>query len=173
MDLGFIFGFLGFATAVLSAIYSRAQAAEARRQAEAAHLEAAVELNRAMNEQMLQSRMGLVNNPMLAREYLEANPAIGAVYGDVEGLAAHIQLRNLIDSFQDIYFLRKRGIAEDHHWRQWTSALLPVSRMASFRAVFDSCVQRAAIEEEFAAFMNVLFEGKPPVDPRPRALALK
>jgi hypothetical protein len=53
MDLGLVFGLVGFVTAVLSALYARAQAVEARRQAEAAHLAAAIELNRSMNEHML------------------------------------------------------------------------------------------------------------------------
>jgi hypothetical protein len=32
--------------------------------------------------------------------------------------------RNMLDGFQDMYFLRRDGIIAEHHWRQWTAALV-------------------------------------------------
>jgi hypothetical protein len=166
MDLGLIFGLVGFVTAVLSALYARAQAVEARRQAEAAHLAAAIELNRSMNEHMLQARMGIIRSPLLMREYVAVNPALAAIYGDQEKAEAFIHLRNFLDGFQDMYFLRKQGILLDHQWRQWKAALAPAARMPTFKVIYENAVQRQAVEPEFAAFVQPLFEGKELGDPK-------
>jgi hypothetical protein len=165
MDLGIAFGLLGIATAVFSALYARSQALEARRQAEAARLQAIVEVNRAMSEQMLVARMGLVNSPILMAEYLEANPELAAVYRDPAQAQSLVQLRNLLDSFQDMYFLRKEGIAASHQWRQWTAALVPVARMPTFRGICGNAIEREAVEKEFVEFLRLLLEGKPMPDP--------
>jgi hypothetical protein len=165
MDLGIIFGFLGFVTAVLSAIYSRSQALEARRQAEAAHASASVELSRSLNEQMLQSRENLIANDLLVREYLEANPRIAEMCPDPAALRAFITVRGVIDTLQDMYFLRKSGVATSHQWRHWTTPLLPLARMPTFRLAFENAERGAAIDPEFAAWTRPLLDGNVPPDP--------
>jgi hypothetical protein len=165
MDLGTIFGLLGFVTAVLSAIYSRTQAVEARRQAEAAHASMAVDLSRSLNEQMLQSREGLVTNALLAREYLEANPVIAAMCPNPAALEAFVTVRNVIDTLQDMYFLRKEGVASSHQWRHWTSPLVPIARMPTFRTAFENAARGKAIDPEFAEWIAPLLDGKVPGDP--------
>lgn len=158
MDLGLIFGLLGFVTALASALYSRVQAAETRRQA-------AVQLNSAMGEQMLKARMGLVRQPILAREYLTANPDMAKVYPDAESLAAVVELRNVIDSFQDVWCLRREAIATDHQWREWCAALIPIARMPRFQAIFANAVERKSFDPDFAREAAALLEGRFPRDP--------
>jgi len=165
MDLGVIFGFTGFVTAVLSAIYSRTQALEARRQAEAAHASTMVELSRSLNEQMLQSRATLIANDSLVREYLDANPAIAKMCPDPSAIRAFITVRGVIDTLQDMYFLRKSGIATSHQWRHWTTPLVPVARMPTFRLVFENAERGGAIDPEFAAWSRPLLDGKALADP--------
>jgi hypothetical protein len=162
MELGVIFGFLGFVTAVLSAIYSRSQAREARRQAEAAHASAMVELSRSLNEQMLQSRATLIANDSLVREYLDANPHIAEICPDPDALRAFIAVRGVIDTLQDMYFLRKSGVASSHQWRHWTTPLVPLARMPTFRVAFENAERGAAIDPEFAAWTRPLLDGKAP-----------
>ncbi len=165
MDLGLVFGFLGFVTAVLSAIYSRSQALEARRQAEAAHAGTTVELSRALNEQMLQSRATLIANDSLVSEYLESNPTIAKMCPDPAALRSFMAVRGVIDTLQEMYFLRKNGVATSHQWRHWTTPLVPLARMRTFRLAFENAERGGAIDPEFAAWSRPLLEGQVPPDP--------
>ena len=166
-DLGVVFGFLGFVTAVLSAIYSRSQALEARRQAQAAHASTMVELSRSLNEQMLQSRATLIGIDSLVREYLEANPRIAKMCPDPDAFRAFVIIRGVIDTLQEMYFLRKSGVATSHQWRHWTTPLVLIARMPTFRLAFENAEHGSAIDPEFAAWTLPLFEGKVPDDPYP------
>jgi hypothetical protein len=58
------------------------------------------------------------------------------------------------------------GIVGDHFWRNWMASFVPVARMPIARAVFDNAVKRAAVEQEFASFLQPFFESQAPVDPK-------
>jgi hypothetical protein len=165
MDLGMVFGFLGFVTAVLSAIYSRSQALEAKRQAQAAHASTMVELSRSLNEQMLDSRASLIANDSLVREYLEANPRVAKMCPDPDSFRSFVTVRGVIDTLQEMYFLRKSGVATSHQWRHWTTPLVLIARMPTFRLAFENAEQGGAIDPGFAAWTRPLLEGKIPDDP--------
>ncbi|MGC1381349.1 MAG: hypothetical protein WA814_10060, partial [Candidatus Baltobacteraceae bacterium] len=125
MDLGVVFGATGMAIGMLSLVYARTQALHARRQADAAHLAATLEVQQAMADRMRQARTNLTSNPGIMAMYLEANPEMRELYPDVASVETTVVVRNIIDALQDIYFLRKAGIVGDHFWRNWMASFVP------------------------------------------------
>ena len=155
---------------MLSLVYARTQALHARRQADAAHLAATLEVQQAMAERMYQARMSLIRNPGTMALYLEANPEMRELYPDVASVESTIVVRNIMDALQDIYFLRKVAIVGDHHWRNWMASFAPIARMPIARTIFDNAVERAAIDPEFAEFLRPIFDSQPPEDPKVKRL---
>ncbi|HEY1654868.1 MAG TPA: hypothetical protein VGF86_07140 [Candidatus Tumulicola sp.] len=166
MDLGIVFGVTGMTVGLLSLVYARTQAVHARRQADAAQLATALELQRAMAERIYQARMDLVTNSEVAKEYIEANPHLHEIYGNNGTLTGVAIIRNAIDGLQDIYFLRKQGIVQDHQWANWTSSFVPIARMPLTRSIFDNAVARGALDVQFAAFLIPVFDGNILGDPK-------
>ncbi len=154
------------AVGMLSLVYARTQALHARRQADAAHLATTLEVQQAMAERMRQARMSLTSNPRVMASYLDANPEMRELYPDVASVETTVVVRNIIDAFQDMYFLRKEAIVDDHFWRNWMASFVPVSRMPVARAVFENAVKREAIDPEFASFLRPVFESQPLKDPK-------
>jgi hypothetical protein len=109
VDWGIVFGATGMTIGLLSLVYSRTQAVHAQRQADAAQLATALELQRAMAERIYQARMDLVTNPDVAKEYADANPHLHDLYGDHGSLTGVAIVRNAIDGLQDIYFCESKG----------------------------------------------------------------
>ena len=165
MDLGVVLGLSGIVIALISLVYTRTLALNARRQAEAAHRIATIEIQNAMLQRVIDIRTQLVNSPVALKEYLDANPAMRELYRDPEYLKSTIFVRNGIDGLQDIYFLRKRSLVDDHHWRTWVSSFVPIASMPLTRAIFDNAVSRQALEPEFETFFRSVLGGKPPADP--------
>jgi hypothetical protein len=165
MDLGLLFGALGIGTAVLSAIYARAQAREARSQVEGMRREAMLKSSRSISDAMLAVRAGLVNSPEIMQEYLAANPQMVAAYGDVDRVRSVIHLRNYLDVMQDVYFLRKEGIVAAYQWRNWVGSFVPFARTPTFRALCENVIARRTLDDEFAGFLQAVLDGKPPPEP--------
>lgn len=157
MDWGVAFGLAGVAVGTISLVYARTQAVHVQRQADAAQLATTLELERAMTEKIYQLRMDLVTNPVLQAEYAKSNPRLLEIYGDVP-LAAIAILRNALDGFQDIYFLRKQGIVQRHQWLNWSTSFVPIARIPMTREAFNLGVQRGAFDPEFVDFVTPLFE---------------
>ncbi len=168
MDLGVIFGLSGMGIGLLSLVYARTQALNAKRQADAAHRAATMEIQDAMLQRINEMRSQLVNSPAAVNEYLDSNPGMRELYRDPEYLKSMVFVRNGIDNLQDIYFLRKRSLVDDHHWRSWTSAFVPIARMPITRAIFDNAVSRQALDPEFETFFKPILGGEPAVDPQRR-----
>lgn len=166
MDWGVVLGLSGIGVGLLSLVYARTQALNARRQADAAHLASTLEVQRAMADRIYQARMDLARNPEAAQLYLDANPGLREVFADGTSLETAIIVRNMLDGLQDMYFLRKRSIVGDHHWQNWVAALGPVARIPLARKILDNAVERNAIDGEFATFVRPLFEGGTLVDPK-------
>jgi len=154
------------AVGMLSLVYARTQALHVRRQADAANLAATLEVQQAMADRMYQARLGLTSNPGIMALYLDANPEMRELYPDVASVETTVVVRNIIDTLQDMYFLRKTAIVGDHFWRNWMASFGPVARMPITRAVFDNAVKRAAIDPEFASFLQPIFESQPLEDPK-------
>lgn len=166
MDWGVVFGLGGMTVGLLSLVYARTQALNARRQADASHLASTLEVQRAMADRIYQVRMDLARSPEAAELYLDANPALREAFADGTSLESAVIIRNMLDGLQDMYFLRKQSIVGDHHWQNWVAALGPVARISLARKIFDNAVEREAIDPEFAAFVQPLFEGGALLDPK-------
>lgn len=166
MDLGIVFGVTGMTVGLLSLVYARTQAVHAQRQADAAQLATALELQGAMAERIYQARMDLVTNPDVAKEYFESNPHVHEILGSHGTLPGLAIVRNAIDALQDIYFLRKQGIVQDHQWTNWTSSFVPIARMPLTRSVYENAVARGALDAGFATFLLPVFDGKTLGDPK-------
>jgi hypothetical protein len=165
MDLGVVFGLSGMAVGVISLVYARTQALHVKRQADAANRAATMEIQSAMMQRLYDIRSQLVNSPVAVQQYLAANASMREIYQDAEYLKSTIFVRNGIDGLQDIYFLRKRSLVDDHHWRNWISAFVPLARMPLTRAIFENAVSRQALEPEFEDFFRHLLDGRPAPDP--------
>jgi hypothetical protein len=166
VDWGVVFGLTGVAVGAISLVYARTQALHARRQADAAHLASTLEVQRAMADRIYQVRMDLARNPQAAELFLDANPSLREVFAEGTSLETAIIVRNLFDGLQDMYFLRKRSIVEDHHWENWVAAFGPISRMPLARRIYENAVSRNALDPEFAAFVRPMFEDRPVADPK-------
>ncbi len=168
MDLGVVFGLSGIAVGLVSLVYARTQALNATRQADAAHRAATMEIQNAMLQRINDVRSQLLNSPAVLKEYLDANPGMRELYHDPEYLRSAMFVRNGIDNLQDIYFLRKQSLVDDHHWRSWASSFVPIARMPLTRRVFDNAVSRQALAPEFEIFLKSILDGEPAADPAER-----
>lgn len=167
VDWGVVFGLTGVAVGGASLIYARTQAFHARRQADAAYLATTLQLQREMSDRIFQHRMALIRDPGVANMYYENVPGLSEALKDGSAsLEGVITIRNAIDGLQDVYFLRKRGIMEEYHWRHWASAFNVIGRTRMFGLVFENAVARKALDPEFAAYLKPLLDGQPLADPK-------
>ncbi|HKE37859.1 MAG TPA: hypothetical protein VKB39_10505 [Candidatus Baltobacteraceae bacterium] len=167
VDWGVVFGLTGVACGLGSIVYARTQSIHARRQADAANVATTLQLQREMSDRIFQHRMALVQDPIVAKVYYKALPALpeaGAEDGVV--LASLVTMRNAIDGLQDMYFLRRRGVVERYHWRHWTSVFNTVSQAPTMRLVYDHGVEHNVWEPEFVEFLRPVFDGQPLADPK-------
>jgi hypothetical protein len=168
VDWGVIFGVTGLCVGLLSLVYARTQALHARRQADAANMATALQLQREMSDRIFQHRMALIRDPGIAKMYYENVPGLSEALEDGKVmLESVVHIRNAIDGLQDVYFLRKRGIVEEYHWRHWASAFNVIGRAPTFRLVYENAVARNALDPEFAAYLRPLIDGRPLADPKP------
>jgi hypothetical protein len=167
VDWGVVFGLAGVAVGSLSLIYARTQAIHARRQADAAHLATTLQLQREMSDRIFQHRAALIRDPSVAKAYYEAVPHFAKLLDEgTVGIEGITLTRNAIDGLQDVYFLRKRGIVEEYHWRAWATAFAVLARTPVMRIVYDAAVARDALDPEFAAYFAPLLDGHPLPDPK-------
>lgn len=166
IDWGVVFGLTGLAVGLGSLVYARTQAINARRQADAAHLASTLQVQQEMTDRIHRARMDLMQDTVVGKMYLDAIPQLKELLPAETSLQAVINVRNTIDGLQDAFFLRRRSIVEDHHWRAWSAHFVPISRLPITRPIFDSAVSRGALHPEFAAFLQPIFDGEPLVDPK-------
>lgn len=167
VDWGVVFGLTGVAVGCGSLLYARTMAIHARRQADAAYLGTTLALQREMSDRIYQHRAALIRDPAVAKAYYEAVPDFAKLLDEgTVGIEGITTVRNAIDGLQDVYFLRKRGIIEEYHWRSWASAFAVLACTPVMRIVYDTAVARNALDPEFVAFFRPLFDGTPLADPK-------
>src|SRR5207249_476240 len=165
VDYGIILGLLGVASGAASLIYSRSQVVAARRQAEQATRATLLESNREISVRLQQIRSRFFKVPGIGDELKNSRPEIqevvDSVGGDVYGF-----FRDVIDTFEDIFVLRRSRIVTDEHWRVWTGSQMGVyAGLPRFQSVFKLAKQEGFLDPEFVKFFEPLLEGRPVRDP--------
>jgi hypothetical protein len=172
MNFGTLFGISGFVIALVSLVYVRTQAKASRTQAEAmldqvriARRLAVLEVNLTVADRAFEMRRELIKEPGVLDAFLRANPMLEDVYARAGGIRAVAMLRVFLDNAQDIYLLRKEGIAADPHWRNWTASMVPFTNMPELRVVFENAVERGMFDGGFVDFLRAMMRGDSIPDP--------
>ena len=166
VDYGIILGLLGVASGAASLIYSRSQVVAARRQAEQATRATLLEGNREISVRLQQIRARFFKVPGISEELQNSRPEIKEVVDSVGGGEVYYFFRDVIDTFEDIFVLRRSRIVTDEHWRVWTGSQMAVyAGLPRFQSVFKLAKQEGFLDPEFVKFFEPLLEGKSARDP--------
>jgi hypothetical protein len=166
VDYGIILGLLGVASGAASLIYSRSQVVAARRQAEEATRATLLESNREISVRLQQIRSRFFNVPGIRDELQHTRPEIQEVVDAVGGGDVYAFFRDTIDTFEDIFVLRRAGIVRDEHWRVWIGSQMGVyAGLPRFQSIFKLAKQEGFLDPDFVRFFEPLLEGKSVVDP--------
>ena len=118
-----------------------------------------------MRLQQIRSRFFKV--PGIDDELKNSRPEIQEVVDSVGGGDVYGFFRDVIDTFEDIFVLRRSRIVTDEHWRVWTGSQMAVyAGLPRFQSVFKLAKQEAFLDPEFVKFFEPLLEGRPVRDPR-------
>jgi len=166
VDYGIVLGLLGVASGAASLIYSRSQVVAARRQAEQATRATLLESNREISVRLQQIRARFFKVPGIEEELQNSRPEIKEVVDTVGGGDVYYFFRDVIDTFEDIFVLRRSRIVTDEHWRVWTGSQMAVyAGLPRFQSVFKLAKQEAFLDPEFVKFFEPLLEGESTRDP--------
>ena len=178
IDLGTVFGLAGLGVALASLLYVRTQAEASRIQAQAAREQAglaqrlaSLEVSLRLSERTFEIRRDLMDNPVLMAEYYRKNPGIEKLSERVGGMAALMMMRKMLDTFQDIYLLRREGIVTDAHWANWIAAFRPFARIDGMQELFENATSRGIYAGDFQQYCRAIFADRPVDDPRPGGAA--
>ena len=167
VDYGIVLGLLGVASGAASLIYSRSQVVAARRQAEQATRATLLESNREISVRLQQIRSRFFKVHGIDDELKNSRPEIQVVVDSVGGGEVYGFFRDVIDTFEDIFVLRRSCIVTDEHWRVWTGSQMAVyAGLPRFQSVFKLAKQEGFLDPEFVRFFEPLLEGRPVRDPR-------
>ncbi|OLD10853.1 MAG: hypothetical protein AUI93_06340 [Crenarchaeota archaeon 13_1_40CM_3_52_10] len=170
VDYGIVLGLLGVASGVASLIYSRSQVVAARRQAEEATRATLLESNREISVRLQQIRSRFFKVPGIDDELQKSRPEIKEVVDSVGGGDVYAFWRDVIDTFEDIFVLRRSGIVRDEHWRVWTGSQMGIyATLPRFQLVFKLAKQQGFLDPGFVRFFEPLLEGKSLQDPMTHA----
>ncbi|MHB8604357.1 MAG: hypothetical protein ACYDCK_03795 [Thermoplasmatota archaeon] len=151
---------VGLLVAGFTLAYSRSQA----RQAERATL---LGSNLAMFERFARMRSRLRDHPPVLAEFLAAHPEVERVQREVGGPDVYVMMRDVMDTLQDVYFMRRAGVVTDQYWHMWSHSLLALyGGMPTFRKVFEFAAKNGYLHPQFVAFYRPVFEGRQVADPR-------
>ena len=166
VDYGIVLGLLGVVSGVASLIYSRSQVVAARRQAEEATRATLLESNREISVRLQQIRSRFFKTPGIDEELQKSRPEIKRVVDSVGGGEVYYFLRDVIDTFEDIFVLRRSRIVTDEHWRVWTGSQMAIyATLPRFQSVFKLAKQEGFLDPDFVSFFEPLLEGKSVRDP--------
>jgi len=156
VDYGIVLGLLGVASGAASLIYSRSQVVAARRQAEQATRATLLESNREISVRLQQIRSRFFKVHGIDDELKNSRPEIQEVVDSVGGGDVYGFFRDVIDTFEDIFVLRRSRIVTDEHWRVWTGSQMAVyAGLPRFQSVFKLAKQEGFLDPEFVRFFEL------------------
>jgi len=166
VDYGIVLGLLGVVSGAASLIYSRSQVVAARRQAEEATRATLLESNREISVRLQQVRSRFFKVPGIIEELQNTRPEIAEAVESVGGNEVYYFFRDVMDTFEDIFVLRRSRIVTDEHWRVWTGSQMAVyAGLPRFRTVFKLAKKEGFLDPDFVRFFEPLLEGKSVRDP--------
>ena len=172
IDLGFVMGLLGLASGIVAILYSRTQAVAARLQAqEAAHM-STLQSSSELLERYREIRRRVFSFPAVRQEFLRnmaSRPPFSELddlWNSDDGLDHYTVYRDAMDTAQDAYFLRQRGVMSDEHWYVWTKTHMSIwAQFPGFEKTFHVASQIGLIHPDFARFYEPVFHGGDLKDP--------
>ena len=172
IDLGFLMGLLGLVTGIVAILYARTQAAAARIQAqEAAHMSTLLSSSELL-QRYREIRRRILSFPAIRQEFLRnaaSRPPLSELvdlWRSEDGLDHYTVYRDAMDTAQDAYFLRQRGIMSDEHWYVWTKTHMSIwAQFPGFERTFQVASRIGLIHPDFAKFYEPVFRGGSLGDP--------
>lgn len=163
-DEALLAGGVAVAISLVSLVYARSQAVAARRQAEQAARLGALESSRHMLERFTELRRRRFHLPAALDDIRTASPDVAKLMDDAGGPEVFVLYRDLMDVYQEVYFLRRNGMVSDEHWRIWAEvAMVGPPTMPDFARVYRYACEQGWLDSNFIAFYEHAFhEGKLP-----------
>lgn len=165
VDVAVLLGLLGIILGGGSLIYARTQALAQHRQAEAANRLTEAEVNQGLAARVRDTRSLILTDPVLRKQYFDANPKLSQRIEEAGGIDAWVNIRNVLDHTEDIYFLRRAGIVADHVWNNWSGSVPAILQMPIAKSAYEDAAERGIYGTDFTAFLHAGREGKPLPDP--------
>jgi len=172
IDFGAVMGALGLASGIIAILYTRIQAGAARIQAqETAHL-TTLQSNSELLARSREIRRRVLAIPAIREEFL----SVVALQGPLSELAdllktesdfeRYLVYRDAMDTAQDAFFLRRKGVMTDEHWYVWTKVHMSIwAKFPGFERSFRVAAQTGLIHPDFVEFYEPIFRGSGFRDP--------
>lgn len=172
VDFGSVMGALGLASGIIAILYTRMQAGAARIQAqETAHM-STLQSNSELLERSREIRRRVLAIPAIREEFLSvvaSQPPLSELVDLLQaegGVERYLVYRDAMDTAQDAFFLRLKGVITDEHWYVWTNAHMSIwAKFPGFEKNFHVAAQTGLIHPEFVKFYEPIFRGSGLRDP--------
>lgn len=165
-DLGVVLGAAGLAASAATVLYAHGQLKALRQQANEARRVAVLDSNREMLQRYQDLRTRWLTHPKGLAGLLEVLPGLDAAVDRAGDMQMYLLFRDMLDTFQDIFFLRREGIISDDQWSMWTTNHMrsPV-RAPGFEENFRYAAKRGLLHADFVAFYEPFFQAAAPGPP--------
>jgi hypothetical protein len=171
VDAGVVLGLAGIATGGVSILYARVQAAAAKGQASETRRQA----EQATHMTLLAANQAVFERLHVARERLGRSRILEQLRSDVPDLQRaidaagswddYVLVREVVEAFQDAYFMRQKGILTDGYWTDLVGQATIWAQATAMRSVFAFCVQHRLLSAEFVQAFEEVLGGRPLPDP--------
>lgn len=166
VDWGVILGGAGLASSLVTVVYARQQVSIARRVAEDAKRTSLLASSHEMLERYQGLRTRWLTHPKGLSALRETLPGLDEAVTIAGGMDLYLLYRDMIDTFQDVYFLRQEGVVPANHWHVWSrNHMRSPLRAQGYEGTFRFAATRGLLDAEFVKFYDALFAGREPVDP--------
>jgi hypothetical protein len=125
-----------------------------------------VATNIAMFERVLETRRRFGEMPRIYEEWRTTHPSLARKYDEVGGVAVYDVLREAMDTFRDVYFMR-RDVVTDHYWHVWKGTFFALyAPLPTFEDVFRFAAQEGYLHPDFVRWFEPRFRGAALADPK-------
>lgn len=157
-DLGVVLGGAGLAASLATILYAHGQLKALRQQATEARRVAILDSSREMLGRYQDLRTRWLSHPQGLSGLLEVLPGLDAAIARAGDLTMYLLFRDMLDTFQDIFFLRREGIISDDQWSMWMANHMrsPV-RAPGFEDNFRYAAEHGLLHRDFVAFYEPFF----------------